>query len=179
MSPKSSLAVGCSLLALTVMTGCGGQAQVVVQAPAPTVVETPDPPRAVAVAQPVVEHQVVAAPACPLQCLSTASGWVDSDTDQGLTDALGATFQGMRSCMLQAGMNPERSSPMVTLRFAATGRLSAIGVDPAGFESAEPCLSNTVAGASGLQMSMPGRAVIRCSEQCVRPGRRHSRAGGA
>ncbi len=172
---RKTLRCAATLLLLTPLA-CGGADARPTAAPAP---DTPPPP--------VVEVQAPSAPgrvaevqtetvARPAECedwciVADGAHAVDEDAAQKVADSLAGTFDGLRACMRQAGMT-RSYSPMVTVRFDARGQESFIGVDTAGYEPAEPCVTNTVLG-SALSVSVAGAAVVRCSETCARKKRRH------
>jgi hypothetical protein len=108
------------------------------------------------------------ASACPLFC-HEARGAVRAElTAEELTSlrsGLEPVLGRMRSCSSPEGWR-RYGSPVVNLRIGPDGALAELGVDPYGGRDAA-CYDDAEKIGSGVQVSLPGRKVVRCTERCV------------
>lgn len=120
----------------------------------------------------------VAAPAdaCPLSCFEAQGSQrvsVTAEEQAQLRSSLEPVLSRMRGCTSAEDWR-RHGSPVINLRIAPDGTLADLGVDPHhGHDSS--CFDDSGRSAS-VSVSLPGRAVVRCSERCVRETQTHTQA---
>jgi hypothetical protein len=178
-------AIGVVLL----LVACGGKGKGAVAANAEVSADTDDdlpdpspstgtpPPPTAAVPPPAPTVASVAPPPnCPIACtmLGPAGRALAADDVTTLRSSLASTVASLHGCMGDTGGHYVRA-PALVARFAESGELLDMGVDSDGWSQGEQmCFDGVVHGGTQPQITMQGRATVRCSETC---GAHHGHRG--
>jgi uncharacterized membrane protein YgcG len=102
--------------------------------------------------------------------LGPAGRSLGDDDVTTLRTSLAPTVASLHGCMGDTGGHYVRA-PALLARFAESGELLDMGVDSDGWSQGEQmCFDGVVHGGTQPQITMQGRATVRCSETC---GARH------
>ena len=177
---------------VVVLAACGGHAKVAASAngadvsgtadedgpdPSPAATSAPASSTAAASTPAAVAAPMGASPPAncpPLACamLGPAGRTLGSDDLATLRTSLASTVSALHGCMGDTGGRYVRA-PALLGRFAESGELLDLGVDSSDWGDAQQaCFDGVVHGGTQPQITMQGRATVRCSEAC---GARHGR----